>query len=123
MPRPTSCSARDAGPKDDRTQPCSNSRTVATCPRPPRQSAVAVRVRRSVATLESDLVNAQATELVAVREEALIDAKPAVRVCIELGHPGADAVGVELVVPRPVERVGQVHPPSVATDFDHLRPA
>src|SRR5215218_11201272 len=111
------------GPKTIEHSRVRTAAAAATCPRPPRQSAVAVRVRRSVATLESDLVNAQATELIAVREEALIDAQPAVRVCVELGHPGADAVGVELIVPRPVERVGQVHPPSIATDFDHLRPA
>jgi hypothetical protein len=74
-------------------------------------SAVTVRIRRSVAALQSDLVHTQATELFAMREEALVDAQPAVGVGVELGHPGPDAVRVELVVPRPVQRVGEADPP------------
>src|SRR4051794_40012196 len=81
-------------------------------------SAVTVRVGRGVAALQSDLVHAQATELLAVREESLVDAEPAVGVGVELGHPGAHAVRVELVVPRSVQRVGEVDPPAVAADLD-----
>ena len=42
---------------------------------------------------------------------------------VELGHPGADPVGVELIVPRPVQRVGEVDALAVAADLDHLRSA
>src|ERR1700691_725981 len=72
------------------------------------ESAIAVGVRRSVATLQPDLVHPQAAELLAVREKVLVDAQPAVKIRVELGHPRADTVGVELVVPCPVQRVGEV---------------
>ena len=42
---------------------------------------------------------------------------------VDLGHPAADAVRVELVVPRRVERVGEVDALAVAADLDHLRTA
>src|SRR5438874_2615339 len=81
-------------------------------------SAVTVRVRRGVAALQSDLVHAQASELLAVREKTLVDAQPAVGVGVELGHPGADAVRVELIVTSAVQRVGEVNPRAVAADLD-----
>src|SRR6476619_7089602 len=53
-------------------------------------------------------------------EEPLVNAQPDLGVDVELGHPGADAVGVELLVPRAVERVGEVHPLPVSADIDHV---
>src|SRR4029077_13699051 len=67
------------------------------------ESAIAVGIRRSVAPLQPDLVHPQASELLAVREKVLVDAQPAVGIRVELGHPRADTVGVELVVPCPVQ--------------------
>src|SRR5689334_12407814 len=80
-------------------------------------SAVAVRVRRGVATLEPDLVRTQPAEVVAMREEPLVDAQPAVLADVQLRHPGADPVGIELVVPGAVQRVGEVHPLAVPADL------
>src|SRR4051794_25568742 len=59
--------------------------------------SIAVGVRRGVTSLQPDLVDSTAAELVAVREEALVDAQPAVRLGVEFRHPRADAVRVELV--------------------------
>src|SRR6185503_5787079 len=42
---------------------------------------------------------------------------------VDLRNPAANAFGIELVVPGAIERVRQVHPPAVAADLDHLRPA
>src|SRR5680860_1142444 len=70
--------------------------------------------------LDTDLGHASAAELVAMREEPLFHAHSATGVDVDLGHPGADAVGVELVVPRAVERVGEVDPASVSAYLDHL---
>src|SRR4029077_14521497 len=63
--------------------------------------------------------------VVAVREELLVQAQPAARGRggVELGEPAAHAVRVELVVPRPVQRVGQVDPLAVPADLAHLRAA
>ena len=70
-------------------------------------------------------MHAQAAEVRAAGEEAVIDAQPAacVRIGVDLGEPGAHAVRVELVVPRPVQRVGQVDPRAVPADLHHLRAA
>ena len=58
-----------------------------------------------------------------MREEPRVQGQTAGRVGVEPGHPCAHPVGVELVVPGAVERVGDVDPPAVAADLDHLRPA
>ena len=86
---------------------------------------VAVGIRGRVAALQPDLVHPQAPELRAAREELLVEAQPAARgrIGVDLGQPAAHAVRVELVVPRPVQRVGQVDPLAVPADLDHLRAA
>src|SRR6266540_7545507 len=45
--------------------------------------------------------------------------------CVRIGHHFSAwyAVGIELVVPRRVERVGPVDPLAVTADLDHLRTA
>jgi hypothetical protein len=63
---------------------------------------------------------APATEILAVREEGLVHGDAAVRVCLELGHPGPDPFWVELLVPCPVQRVSEVDASAVSADLDHL---
>src|SRR5204863_1724535 len=75
-------------------------------------------VARGVAALAADLVRALAVEL---HEELRVELERAV--VVELDPPAVDPLGVELRVPRGVERVGQVHALAVATDLDHLRAA
>ena len=41
---------------------------------------------------------------------------------VKFGHPCPDAVGVDRVVPRRVQRVREVHPPTVAADFHDCGP-
>src|SRR5205814_2239206 len=83
----------------------------------------AVGVARSVPALQPDLVRAAPAEHVALKEEALIKADAAALGDVQLGHPGADAVRVELLDPCTVDRVGEVYPLAVAGDLDHLRAA
>src|ERR1700750_1562432 len=78
----------------------------------------AVGIARGVAALQSDLVGALAVEL---DEELGVELEGAV--VVELDNPAVDALGVELRVPRGVQRVGQVHALAVAADLDHLRAA
>src|SRR6476469_3806295 len=83
-----------------------------------RSRREAVGVARGVTALEAELVRALAVEL---QEELRVELERAV--VVELDHPAVDALGVELRVPRGVERVGQVHALAVAADLDHLRSA
>src|SRR5260370_19825430 len=83
----------------------------------------AVGVAGGVAALQPDLVRSAAAECVALEEEPLVERDPAALAHVELGHPGAHAVRVELVVPRTVQRVGEVDALAVAANLDHLRPA
>src|SRR5205814_5083470 len=47
----------------------------------------------------------------------------AVRRDVDLGHPPANAIGIELRVPGRIERVREVDAPAIAADLDHLRSA
>src|SRR5215216_4848142 len=86
-------------------------------------AGVAVGVAGGVAGLQPGLVDPQPAEVVAVGEEPRVHGHPTrPRVGVQLGRPGPDAVGVEDVVPDPVERVGDVHAAAVAADLHHLRP-
>src|SRR4051812_15455755 len=51
-----------------------------------------------------------------------IDGHAALGVAIDLQHPGLE-IGVELVVPGAVERVGHVETAAVHAELQHLRPA
>src|SRR5271170_216980 len=42
---------------------------------------------------------------------------------IKLNHPAPDAIGIELLVPGGVQRIGEIDAASVAADFHHLRAA
>jgi len=67
-------------------------------------------------------VDPQATEVVAVWEESAVGDKTSCgEVGVEFRHPRPDAVGVDRVVPRRVQRVSEVHPSTVAADLHHLR--
>src|SRR5215470_1375652 len=66
-------------------------------------SGVAVRIGRCVTALEANLVRAHA---IGLEEERRIQFHSASGSHIHLDHPAADAVRIELVVPRSVESVG-----------------
>src|SRR5581483_1151645 len=85
-----------------------------------RSSREAVRIGAGVAALEVDLVRTHSVEL---RETRRIDDEAAAGTRIELCQPSVDSIGIELVVPRAVQRVGDVDALAVAADFDHLRSA
>src|SRR4029453_16508139 len=87
----------------------------------PQSSGIAVGIGRTVASLQTHLMRPMA--FWPVDEEALVEFDPAVVSDIEFHHPAIDAVRIELRVDGAVERVGEVDPLSVATDFDHLRAA
>src|SRR5580704_6977000 len=80
----------------------------------------AIGVRRSVATFQPHLVCAQPIEL---DEKLFIQAHPTLRVRVDLDHPTLYAIWIELLVPRRVQRVGEINALSVAADLDHLRRA
>jgi hypothetical protein len=56
-------------------------------------------------------------------EELFIEFDPALWVRIDLDHPTLHTVGIELLVPRRVKRVGEIKALAVAADLDHLRAA
>src|SRR5436190_1680499 len=81
---------------------------------------ITVGVRRSVAPFQPKLVRAQPVEL---NKEFLVEFHPTLWVGIDLYHPTLYPIGIELFVPRRVQRVGEVDALAVAADLDHLRTA
>src|SRR4029450_9087255 len=73
-----------------------------------------------ISALEVDLVGTHAVEL---QESGGIELDAAVRAHVPLGPPALDAVRIELVVPRAIQRVGHVDALAVTADLDHLRGA
>src|SRR6266516_1631968 len=67
--------------------------------------------------------HAAPTGRIAFDEEALVEADAAALADVQLGHPRADAVGVELLVPGAVQGIGEVHALAVPADLHHLRAA
>src|SRR4029450_13902572 len=86
-------------------------------------AGVAVGVAGGFAALEAGLVHPQPAEVVAVREEPGVGGQPALRPGGQLAPPGPDPARVEDVVPDGVQAVGDIDPPAVAADLDHLRAA
>src|SRR5262249_47611440 len=82
---------------------------------------IAIGVGRAVAALQPHLVWPVA--LRPVDEEFRVEANAAFGLGIELDHPAVNAVGIELRIDRPIEGVGEIDPPPVAADLDHLRAA
>src|ERR1700757_1810735 len=56
-------------------------------------------------------------------EELFIEFHPARWMGIDLYHPTLYTVGIELLVPRGVERVGEISALTVAAELNHLRTA
>src|SRR5258705_14006854 len=81
-------------------------------------SREAVRIGAGVTALQVNLVR---THAVALDESGLIELDAAVRAHVDLGQPALDAVGIELIVPRAIQRVGHVEALAVTADLDHLR--
>src|ERR1700738_5616325 len=84
-------------------------------------SGIAVRIRRRIASFESDLMRAMRARPSEV--ERLIDLETPGRRRVELDHPAVDPVRIELIVDGPVKRVREIDAVAVAADLDHLRPA
>ena len=59
---------------------------------------------------------------VQVDEEVRVELHPAVRAAVHAQQPGAQ-LGIELVVPGRVQRVGDVEPAAVERQLEHLRAA
>src|SRR6476620_8928452 len=55
-----------------------------------------------------------------LEEELLIELHPALRIDISFHQPAPHAIGIELVIPRRVQTIGEIHTRAVATDLDHL---
>src|SRR5829696_718496 len=81
-------------------------------------SREAVGVGAGVAALQMHLVRTHAVEF---HESRGIEGNAAVRVGIHLRQPTLDPIGIELVVPYAIERIGDVHALAVTADLDHLR--
>src|SRR5215467_14360019 len=79
-------------------------------------SGVAIGVRRGVAAFEPDLVHAHG---IVFQEKPGIELH-ALAAKVDFGDPALDAVWVELVVPRRIERVAEVRASAVAAEFHHL---
>ena len=82
------------------------------------RSWVAVGVRGGVAALQAHLMRPLALKS---HKEVRIDLHPAVGIGVDLRHPSAQPLGIELLVPRRVQRVGQIDPAAVAAQLHHLR--
>ena len=61
--------------------------------------------------------------VVAFHEKVFVKGDAAVGTCIEFHHPTADAVGIKLLVPCCIKRVGEIDSLAIAADFHHLRAA
>ena len=63
-------------------------------------------------------MGAQPVEL---QQEVAIEMHSAVLADIDFGHPAANAVRVELLVPCGIERIGEIDTAPIAADLHHLR--
>src|SRR5438874_2843531 len=61
------------------------------------------------------------TQPLELDKELFIEFHPALWVVIDFHHPTLYPIGIELLVPRGVERVGKIGALAVAADLDHLR--
>src|SRR5271155_1056989 len=67
-----------------------------------------------------DLMASQIPEF---KKEFRVDGHATCRLGIELHHPAANSVGIELRVPRRIQRVREIDAPSIAAELHHLRAA
>jgi len=61
--------------------------------------------------------------VVAFQEKVFVKRHAAVGIGIELDHPTADAIGIKLLIPCSIKRVGKIDALTVAAHFHHLRAA
>src|SRR5580704_4037639 len=80
-------------------------------------SWVTVKVRRSVATLQPDLMT---TELAEIDQQFGIELHATVLSNVQLDHPAINAFRIKLLVPGGVQGIGEIHAASVAADLYHL---
>src|SRR5262245_52324868 len=65
-----------------------------------------------------DLVRTHAVEL---QQSSSIELHAAVLPYVDLGQPAFDAIGITLLVPCAIQRVGHIEALAVTADLDHLR--
>src|SRR5665811_1252998 len=82
---------------------------------------IAERIRRTVTAVEPDLM--RPVSVGEAHPVVLCQLKPTARVCISHRLGARYSLGIELVIPRRVERIGPVHPLAIAADLYHLRTA
>src|SRR5260370_42451213 len=82
---------------------------------------IAERIGRAVAALKPDLM--RPVSIGEAHPVVLCQLKAAARARIGHDLGARHSVGIELVIPRRVERVGPIHSFAVATDLYHLRTA
>src|SRR6266498_2458568 len=135
-PRPTAKSHPIAGltPWKAPSSATVNQGAAALTPRPPLPSSgrspwsslpssivrEAIGIGGSVPALQPDLVRSEVPEL---DEEVGVEVDPTLGLDVELDQPPVDALRVELLVPRRVQRVREVDAPAVPADLHHLGPA
>ena len=61
--------------------------------------------------------------IVALDEKVFVKRHAAVGIGIELDHPTAHVIGIKLLVPCGIQRVGKIDSLPIAADFHHLRAA
>src|SRR5690242_7671427 len=84
-------------------------------------SRIAIGIRGAVAGLQTDLM--RALSLRPIDEEFRIEVDAALRLGVELDHPAVNSFRIKLRIDGAVQRIGEIDPPPVATDFHHLRTA
>src|SRR5882762_2391068 len=83
-------------------------------------SGKAVGIGRGITGLQVNLVGAEVSEL---QKQIGVESNATSVVGIELCHPAANSVRIELLIPAAVERVGDIDPLPITADLDHLRTA
>src|SRR5438093_13749108 len=82
------------------------------------RSRKTIRIARRIASFEADLMN---TIIAVLNEKVFVNTHAALRVGFKRDHPTASAVGIELLIPRGIKRIGKIDPFAIAAHFHHLR--
>src|SRR5919204_366868 len=90
--------------------------------RAPFVAGMAISLADPGGPIEAGLMHPKPAEVVAMREELRVQGHASgVGARVDAGHPSAYAVRIEDVVPGRIERVGEVHAPTVSAHLHHLR--
>src|SRR5213594_252007 len=81
------------------------------------RSRKTIRIAGRIASFEADLMN---TIIAVLNEKVFVKTHAALRVGFKLDHPTAYAVGIELLIPRGIKRIGKIDPFAIAAHFHHL---